>query len=173
MLKKIQTCHKSKVIKERRVPITKQDQKISKKSLINYRAMLACTKGISISTTVVSKMTTRYIAENSLMSAMALICVVASTHYYVYDEGQLELRRNIFLNPDGVRMFHNMTANVHDNLSIFPVRPELLFYANDTVNYICEGKGEKNTFCLVVTKSLKRLVEDQSKNMTIQKTYVA
>ena len=72
---------KGNVIDQGRVPITKLDLEPSCQTLTNYTAILANTDGVSICNSAVAKSKTRYTAENSLISAMALICVVAATHF--------------------------------------------------------------------------------------------
>ena len=44
---------------------------------------MACREGVSICTSVTPTVQTRYSAENSLISAMALLCCVAATYYDV------------------------------------------------------------------------------------------
>ena len=96
--------------------------------------MLAASSGISISTTSVTKSSTRYTAENSLISAMALLGVVATTHYFVCDEGQLELKNEMREAPEGVKLLYKLVTDVYGSLPIYPVKPELLFSTDDTVN---------------------------------------
>ena len=58
----------------------------SRTTISNYRALLAASEGISLCTSAISKTNTRYTAENSLISSMAFLCVVASTHYDIAAE---------------------------------------------------------------------------------------
>ena len=157
IVEKIKSSRNKRVTDDGLVPITKQDITVSNKSIINYRAMLAVSSGISISTTSVTKTNTRYTAENSLISAMALLGVVAATHYFICDEGQLEIKTEMRDAPDGVELLYKLVSDVYGNLPIFAVKPELLFSTDDTVNYIYEGKGEtKDVFRLVASKALKK-----------------
>ena len=131
---------------------------VSKSTVSNYKAKVASQKNVSICNTVVSKTRTRYTAENSLISAMALLCVVAASHYFICDEDQLQIERDMSTAPEGVRFLYKKVSQHHNYLPIFAVRPELLFSTDDTVNYIYEGKGKgKDQFSLVASKALKKL----------------
>ena len=70
----IQEAQKQVVIGQGRVPITKQNIQPSVTTLRNYMATIAYSDGVSICTSVVPKTRTRFTAENSLISAMALLC---------------------------------------------------------------------------------------------------
>ena len=53
-------------------------------------------------------------------------------------------------------MLFNMVSKVNGDLLIRPVRPELIFPTDDTVNYVFEGKGIVNDCVrLVGTKALQ------------------
>ena len=55
-----------------------------------------------------------------------------------------------------VKMLFKMISKVKGDLPIRPVRPELIFSIDDTVNYLFEGKGTVNDcFRLVGTKALQ------------------
>ena len=96
----------------------------------------------------------RYTAENSLISAMALLCVIAATHCFVVPEYNPDMYREISEASEGVKILFDVLQHVHDNAPLFFVRPELIFSTDDTVQYIFEGKGvEKEKFVLVSTKS--------------------
>ena len=69
-----------------RVPITKLDIQPHRKTLSNYSALIANNPIVSICSSVVPKTNTRYTAENSLISSMAFLCVIALTHYDIATE---------------------------------------------------------------------------------------
>ena len=175
--KKIEVIQKENVIAQGRVPITKGDMRPCKGTLINYQAVIASMDNVSICTSVVPKTRTRYSAENSLISAMALVCVVAATHYDVCTEVQTEHERVMNMNPlevpPGVRMLYRMVGQAYGNdVPIIPVRPEMILSTDDTVQYIFEGKGVgTDLFRLVASKALKKagtrskFTNDDSKNM--------
>ena len=58
----------------------------SKQTCKNYLALVANESGVSICTSITSKTRTRYTTESSLISAMALICVVSATHFDISTE---------------------------------------------------------------------------------------
>ena len=69
-----------------RVPITRMGIIPSKQTCKNYLALVANESGVSICTSITSKTRTRYTTESSLISAMALICVVSATHFDISTE---------------------------------------------------------------------------------------
>ena len=62
-------------------------------SINNYKAVLASQSSLSITTTAISKKNHRYTVENSLISAMVFLVVVASTHFILVNEENDETRR--------------------------------------------------------------------------------
>lgn len=68
------------------VPIMDKFKVSVKTTIDNYMAECANIDGIHIVTSVTSKITTRYTAENSLISSMALLGLVACTHFVVVEE---------------------------------------------------------------------------------------
>ena len=174
---KIESIQQQKVIAQGRVPITKHDMNPCKGTLINYQCAIADSVGVSITTSIVPKTRTRYTAENSLISAMALVCVVAATHYDVSTEVQIEhehVMNKVPLEvPDGVKLLYRLVGRTYGNdVPIIPVRPEMILSTDDTVQYIFEGKGAgKDLFRLVASKALKKagtrskFMNDDSKNM--------
>ena len=63
------------------IPLTKLDYHPHGTTLRNYAALISSKNNISITTSEISKTFTRYTSENSLISAMALLCVISATHY--------------------------------------------------------------------------------------------
>ena len=170
---KIKDAQNRRVIAQGRVPLQLPSDP-SRASLCNYRALLSSVEGVSLCTSAVSKTNTRFTAENSLISAMAFLCVVASTHYDVATEIQADLEKDMKSDelPEGVKKLFKMISKAHDNLPLIPVIPALVISTDDTVNYVFEGEGTKEEkFRLVGTKSLSkagsqsRYKYDDSKNM--------
>ena len=174
---KIRIIQKEKVIAQGRVPITKEDITPCMGTLINYQAAIANQDNVSICTSVVPKTRTRYSAENSLISAMALLCVIAAIHYDVCTEIQPEhenIMNKVPLDvPPGAQLMYRMVAKAYGkDVPIIPVRPEMILSTDDTVQYIFEGKGQKkDLFRLVASKAFKKagtrskFKNDDSKNM--------
>ena len=84
------------------VPIMIVDFKPSKMTLTNYWALVAHQSGVSITSKVIKKTPGRYTAENSLISAMALLCVVACTHYMPALDYQQDIEEEMKSAPPGV-----------------------------------------------------------------------
>ena len=64
----------------------------SRTSVNNYKAVLASQASVSITTTAISKTNNRYTAEKSLISVMAFLIVVVSTHFILANEENDEIR---------------------------------------------------------------------------------
>ena len=175
ILAKIQKTQQAFVIGQGRVPITKQDMNLSKTTLRNYQSVIGSKEGVSICTAVAPKTRTRYSSENSLISAMVLVLVVACTHYDISSDMCLNVGKNMLKSDvsDGVKMLYKMVCEAYGNdVPILPVRPELILSTDDTVQYIFEGKGElNNLFRLVSSKAIlkagtrSKYNNDDSKNM--------
>ena len=61
-------------------------------------------------------------------------------------KGQLELKNETREAAEGLKLLYNMVSDVNENLPIYPVKPELLFVTDDTVNYIYEGEGRGSLY---------------------------
>ena len=77
-----------------------------KSTLINYIAMVAHSPEISVYASTTAKTTTRFTAENSLISAMPLCCLVACTQYGVMT------KENKKLVGDMINMNENLPKGV-------------------------------------------------------------
>ena len=138
------------------VPITKIDYEPSRMTLTNYCALVAHEKGVSITDTVIKNTSTRYTAENSLISAMALLSVVACTHYMPAVEWQKDIEEEMKNASDGVLKLFKIMQKFYNNAPLTIVNPALLFSTDDTVQFIFEGKGVGvDQFRLVSSKCLK------------------
>ena len=102
-----------------------------KSTLTNYIALMAHSPEISICTSTTSKTTTRFTAENSLISAMSLCCLVAYTHYDITTEENQKLvddMTNINENlPKGVKLFFKMIHKFYDYKPIIPILPAMCY----------------------------------------------
>ena len=132
---KIQESQIEKVVKRGRVPITKQGINPHHKTLTNYQALLAGSDGILICQSVTPKTRTRYTAENSLISAICLVMVVAATHYDVTTTKNISLNKNMLRAPEGVRILYDMICNHYKkNMPISIICPELILSKDNRVN---------------------------------------
>ena len=153
--KKIMEVQESKAVENGLVPILNSN-KPCRSSLSNYMALLATQPGINICKQVIDKTKSRYTAENSLISAMALLCVVAATHIFVVPKMISDIYHGIKECSKGVRLLFDMVSKVHGNLPLFVAHPDLVFSTDDTVQYIFEGKGvAKEKYRLVSSNTTK------------------
>lgn len=109
--------------------------------LVNYQAAIAKSDGVSITTSIVPKTRTGHLAENCLISAMVLVCVVAATHYGVSTDIQVVHEHVINMIPlevpVRVKELYIMVGKAYENdVPIIPVRPEMISSTDDTVEYI-------------------------------------
>ena len=75
------------------VPLIKLIFNPCPRTVSNYCAFLAHQSRLSLSKTVITKTFGRYTAENSLISAMVLLCVIAATHCFVVPEYDADMYR--------------------------------------------------------------------------------
>ena len=102
--------------------------------------MIACRPGVSICNKTVSKTFGRYTAENSLISAMALLCVVASTHFWPTTLIDCDLYRDAKATYDGVKLWFDLVSKVYHNAPICLVYPDLGFPQMIQCNIYLKGK---------------------------------
>ena len=115
--------------------------KPSHTTINNYKAMLATSEGVSICSSTISKTNTRYTAENSLISSMALICTVAASHFDVSTDINLSEPKNISKATDGAQKLYKMVFDtVGKNVPVMVVKPEYVLTTDDTVQFIFDGK---------------------------------
>ena len=160
----IQKTQQQIVVRQGRVPITKYDIQPSKQALVNIMSSITSSNGGSIRTSATTKTTTRYRAENSLISATVSVCVVAVIRYNMCTDIQLDIERDVKDASNSVNLLYKMGCAAYGNdMPIFPVRPELILSTDDTAQYIFEGKGEAHgVFRLVASKALEKQVPYQS-----------
>ena len=75
-----------------------------------------------------------YTAENSLISAMTLLCVISATHYKVVSKTSSDIEKEIRKYGIGVKKLHKIVSKIYGNLPVFPICPELILYMDETVN---------------------------------------
>ena len=109
-------------------------------------------QGVSMITSTVAKTVSRFVAENSLISAMAYIVAVAAAHYYLTDEPQEEMEKDIMEkgSPGAIKLY-NMLQKYHGpDVHICYVKPYFIMSSDETVLYAIHGVvGEKPKFVLV------------------------
>ena len=93
-------------------------------TLNNYSAVLDTTDGISITESYVSKTNSRYTSEKSLISSMALVCVVATTHSMISSDVNMGIQHSIKQASDGAQKLDDIVCKAHGNsVHVTPVSP--------------------------------------------------
>ena len=124
-------------------------------SIRNYSALLSNHPSISISCSAITKTNNRFTAENSLISAMAFIMVVATTHFIIVPKESESIREDMKNASDGVKIMMKLLSSSYNKLPLFPLKPQYILSSDDTVMYIYEGKGkESDEFHLVSSKAI-------------------
>lgn len=136
---KLKEAQVKRIKDQGRVPLTDgKDPSIT--TITNYKGLMSSANGVSMCTNATPKTRTRYTAENSLISAMALLCVIATTHYEVASsENEPEIEKLVRHNnvPDGVSLLYKLISKAYGrNVSLIPVQPSLITSTDDTTNYI-------------------------------------
>ena len=90
---------------------------------------------------MISNTRTRYTAGNSLISAMVLICVVSTTNFGIPTKFQRKVENDMKVTDEGVSLLYKLVSKLYDNLPILPIKLELMFSTDDTVNYFYDGIG--------------------------------
>jgi hypothetical protein len=129
----------------------------TQQTIRNYSARLAAMKGMDFSQRTTIKSSTRYTAENSLISSMAFLLLVASTHYVVTRHKNQKVYTDIQDAPKGALKLFQLVQEAHGGLPIFPIKPSHMTTTDDTVAYVFDGRGMgKDQFRLLSQKSNKK-----------------
>ena len=95
----------------------------------------------------------RYTADNFLIYAMELLCVISATQSEVVSKKNSDVEKDITKASIGVKKLHKVVTKIYYNLPVFPIHSDLILSTDDTVNYIFEGKGSDNgSFRLISSK---------------------
>ena len=136
------------------VPITSNNYKPCKSTLNNYLAEIANSDGVHIATSVTKKTTSRYTAENSLISSMCLVVLVAATHFIVVKQRDQEIEKMLTQTTNnGVKLMFNLVSKCNRNLPVIPLLPEYVYSSDVTTAYCYEGKGERKASFVLVGSS--------------------
>jgi hypothetical protein len=139
-----------------RVPIGVHIQP-SQQTIRNYLARLAAMKGMDFVERTTIKSSTQYTAKNSLISSVAFLLLVASTHDVVTRQKNQKIYKDIRNAPEGAQKVFDLVQEAHGGLPIFPIKPSHMTTTDDTVAYVFDGKGMgKDLFCLLSQKSNKK-----------------
>lgn len=119
--------------------------RFSETTIDNYIAALANEAGVSLVKHSVDNTEARYIAERSLIASMTFVIVVAMTHFYVTEQDDVQWGAELSKLDDDERLLHGMVSRFHGNRPVRVRSPHLIFNADDTIDYICEGLQPNNS----------------------------
>lgn len=111
---KIEEKQKKKVERSGLVQITKVDIKPHPTTLTKYQALVTHQADVSICKKVVKKTSGRYTAESSLISAMALLCVIAVNNYRPYIEYNQNIYHEMQFESKRVQLLYNKMQTYYD-----------------------------------------------------------
>ena len=155
------------------VPVTTKHYKPHQTTLDNYMAEIANKVGVHIATSSNQKTNTRYTAENSLISSMCLLVLIACTHFVPVKENDKDVSKLLrHTEENGVRLMYDLVRKANKNLHMHPIAPEYIYSTDDTTDYIFEGKGEKKEkFVLASSRTMaksgsrSRYTQEDTKHM--------
>jgi hypothetical protein len=107
------------------------DMKFNPTTVDNYMALFATKGGISLTDKSIAKNNASWTAEHSSIGMMALIIVVASTHFYVVADEDIEWRQFLSSLPEDSKLLYNMVSNFHGGKSVRVRKPHLITNQED------------------------------------------
>ena len=107
------------------------DMKFNPTTVDNYMALFATKGGISLTNKSIAKNNASWTAEHSSIGMMALIIVVASTHFYVVADEDIEWRQFLSSLPEDSKLLYNMVSNFHGGKSVRVRKPHLITNQED------------------------------------------
>mgnify|MGYP006192601003 FL=1 len=133
------------------------DMKFNATTVNNYMALFANKGGISLTDKSIAKTNSRWTAEHSSIGTMALIIVVASTHFYVVADEDIEWRQFLSSLPEDSKLLYNMVSDFHGGKPVRVRKPHLITNQDDSTQFICQGKQIDNSarVGLVASTALK------------------
>jgi hypothetical protein len=150
----IQTKRAERIIAAGFVPIDGV-MDVSASTTTNHAALLASQPTVSITKTAIKKTQTRHTAENLLVSSMALVLVVAATHFTPTMEDASELEKELERASDGAQKFYKMVQDACGDVPLSVVKPQHALSSDDTVTFAFAGTEKKGAaWRLVGAKSL-------------------
>lgn len=145
----VKACHKNGLMCD-------TNKRFNRTTLNNYISLLASKEGISLVHSSIAKTNNRWTAEHSFIGTMALIILIAMTHFYVDDKEDPEWNQILEELPDEKRLFINLVSEFHGGKSIRVRKPHLITNQDDCTFFICEGVQPDNSseIGLVATSAL-------------------
>jgi hypothetical protein len=131
--------------------------KFNPTTINNYMALFASKGGISLTENSIAKTNVRWTAENSFIGTMALIFVVATTHFYVVANEDTEWRQFVKTLPDESKQLYEMVSKFHGGKPVRVRSPHLITNQDDETEFISKGKqvDKSSHVGLVATTALK------------------
>jgi hypothetical protein len=116
------------------------DMKFNPTTINNYMALFANKGGVSLTENSIAKTNTCWTAEHSSIGTMALIIVVATTHFYPVANKDTEWRKFLSTLLDESKLLYEMVPDFHGGKPVCVRRPHLITNQDDETNFICKGK---------------------------------
>ena len=121
------------------------DMTFNATTINNYMALFANKGGISLTEKSIAKTNARWTAEHSSIGTMALIIVVACTHFYVVASDDIEWRQFLNSLPDDSKVLYKMVSKFHGGKPVRVRKPHLITNQDDETEFICKGKQVDNS----------------------------
>ena len=112
-----------------------------------------CIPTLGFTTEVQHKTDTRYIAENSLINAMSMLVVTATTHLMVAEPDSNH--PPISLATEGAKFFESIVSKVNGNAPIRPIQPYLNTSTDDSTMFVFNGTAFVKKLLYLTDKSQK------------------
>jgi hypothetical protein len=133
------------------------DMRFNATTINNYMALFANKGGISLTEKSTAKTNARWTAKHSSIGTMALIIIVACTHFYVVASDDTEWRKFLNTLPDDSKVLYEMVSTFHGGKPVRVRRPHLITNQDNETEFICKGNQVDNSSCvgMVATTALK------------------
>jgi hypothetical protein len=133
------------------------DMKFNVTTIKNYMALFANKAGICLNKNSIAKTNAPWTAEHSSIRTMALIIVVACTHFYVVISDDTEWHQFLGTQPEESKLLYKMVSDCHGGKPVRVRRPHLITNQDNEIEFICKGRQEDKSSCvgLMATTALK------------------
>ena len=147
---RITTSLEVRRILEEQALVTAQERGISSvlvppsvcdRTVRNYKALAASANRASIKNKVQQKTDSRHTAENSIMSTVSFLMVVAITHLFV---GEKNSRYHKYREEpsQGAKMLTRLVSKCNRYAPVYPILPGLIFSTDDSTLFVFKGKAK-------------------------------
>ena len=129
---------------------------INPRTIKNYMAYISTFPGVSLVDNSIPKTNNRWTAEHSDIAIIALMVVVAATHFYVVDEDDAKWNEYLDSVNNEDKEFFRMVSVAHGGRPVRAIHPWNIFNSDDTTDFIQRGKhiDKSKEIGLVSTASL-------------------